>query len=165
MDDCVCVIWPDMTTLPWWREKVMVCYNSLWNYINLDSSVPYVNLQPRVECFLTPVIICRVRLRSDAPTRLSFFHPHLSQSFTHTLLVFQPHSISISPTPLSFFHPHSISLSLIPLSVFHTHLSQSFTHTSLSVFHPHSISLSPALLSVKYVLIGWALVHWWIRIN
>ena len=24
--DCVCVVWLDMTTPPWWREKVMVYY-------------------------------------------------------------------------------------------------------------------------------------------
>ena len=26
VDDCVCVIWIDMTTPPWWMEKVMVYY-------------------------------------------------------------------------------------------------------------------------------------------
>ena len=26
LNDCVCVIELDMTTIPWWREKVMVYY-------------------------------------------------------------------------------------------------------------------------------------------
>ena len=46
---CVCVIWLDMTTHPWWREKVMVLnyYNYLkrpgesdWHPISLNTPAP-----------------------------------------------------------------------------------------------------------------------------
>ena len=35
MDYCVSVVWFDMTTHPWWREKVMVYYKPSWKIVFL----------------------------------------------------------------------------------------------------------------------------------